>query len=178
MAKVYDVRLNPEDIQTAMCGPGCSDVYKAQCWEAAVENTMSTILASLPHYMREAIPFIVQTLPGCREDSRCERCGGSGRREDEKTWYSFQGTGVNEVGERMIGKVCFKCKGTGVETKMHPIFFRRRAIDTLRERDEAAARRWADRVRETEDNPYRPVLIDIADMILDGGFANINRLPH
>jgi len=90
----------------------------------------------------------------------------------------FQGGHPNEIGEPMRGKICFKCKGTGVETKMHPVFFRRRAIDTLLGSSAEAAHRWAARVRDTESNPYRPVLIDIAEMILDGHFGTIGSLPH
>lgn len=166
--KVYKIRLNPGDVSLGVTtdNPNLSPQYRIDCWVAACENTEKEIFALLPVEMQTVIPKIMLYLPDVRPDSHCDRCDGSGYREERQHWIQLKS-----------GKICFKCKGSGVEPSMRPVFFRRRCIDSLR-KSPKKAKEWAEKVVNTLDNPYRPVLLDIAELILAGKLPEIFNLPH
>ncbi len=170
--KVYKIRLNPADAKTGISPPGAEfNQERMEAWTAAVNNTEAAIIASLPGEMRDALPCMMRRLPRERADACCSRCGGSGRRDDRPHWIVI-------AGEEDCGKICFKCLGHGVETHMLPAFFRRRTVDTLRNQKPEKAMEWASRVIAAVDNPYRPILIDIATLILAGRLQDVFSQPH
>lgn len=178
--RIYEVRLNPEDLKilesreekrnrVAATGQEWS-IETYERWKAAVRKTEYTIFNTLPKEMKVEIVKMRKTLPQMRQDACCSRCGGKGYREDNPHWIVTQ-----TDPQKPVGKVCFKCDGSGIELRMEPIFFRRRVIDTIMTRTRAKQLEWANKVK-TEYNPYYPVLIDIAQVIINNG--DVSKLPH
>lgn len=175
--KVYKIRLNAEDAkygiqskesrrQLAEKGIDYSQLA-IDAWKAAVDSTKNAIFTSLPKEMQADIVKMRETLPQVRKDARCTRCGGSGYRDDIEYWIL-----LND------GKKCFKCMGSGIETGMEPVFFRRRVVDTLRNATIEQAESWANKVYTDWQHVYRPVLMDIVNLILEGKVTMIYKLPH
>jgi hypothetical protein len=166
---VYKIRLNSADAKYGLRSAGADYSQEAMdAWRAAVASTMEAIWKSLPTEMQDSIREIRATLPQKRADACCTRCGGSGYREDKQNWIDL-----------MDGKRCFKCNGSGIETHMEPIFFRRRVVDTLLESTPAKAKEWADKVYNDKEHAYRSVLMDIVDLIRSGASKEeVRKLPH
>jgi hypothetical protein len=178
--KIYQIRLNPDDAkygldtkqERAKRFEETGTVFSSlalSAWQAARDSTNEAIFKSLPKDMQAAITAMRPKLPQLRPDAGCLRCGGKGYREDKKHWIVI-------AGQTIHGKVCFKCMGSGIEPSMEPVFFRRRAIDTLRCVNETKAREWADKVLDADDNPYQCVLLDIAQAIIAD--QDYTKLPH
>lgn len=167
---VYKIRLNDKDAATGLFRKDSPVPANEQieAWAAAVASTDQAIAASLPAEMRDALPGIMKRLPKERPDACCTRCNGSGWREDKPNWIDVPGD----------GKVCFKCGGHGVETAMLPTFFRRRVFDYIKVATAVKALEWANKVNADVNNPYRPLLMDAANLILAGRFKEVYRLPH
>jgi len=138
-------------------------------WKTACYSTAQSIYTSLPLAMRQAVVQIRKNLPKVRADAYCTRCGGRGYRDDCERW-------IVVPKEQRPGKVCFKCQGCGIEPCMEPVFFRRRVVDSLANAAPQKAVVWAKRVLTCTDNPYRPVLVDIAEAVLAG--VDVRTLPH
>lgn len=179
--KVYKIRLNPEDAKYGLDSKerqaqrfqNTGDTFSQfalDAYNAAKNSTALAIFQSLPTEMQKAIPEIRRILPVVRPDARCSRCQGKGRREDIPNWIVIEG-------KKLIGKICFKCLGNGIEPCMDPIFFRRRIVDTLSNCWKSQkAIDWAYKVVNTHDNPYRAVMLDVAETILKGN--DPKKLPH
>src|SRR5581483_1490548 len=171
MKKILKIRLNPEDAKYGLdtkerraerfATTGSAFSLEAlTAWKAACASTSRAILESLPKSMQEAIPAIRASLPKSYPDAACTRCAGLGYREDKEHWIVIEG-------ERLRGKVCFKCEGSGIEPCFEPTFFRRRVMDSIKQASDKARLNWAERVLKASYNhPYFPVLSDIALMIV------------
>jgi hypothetical protein len=187
--RIYDIRLNPEDakygvqskqrrqeIQSAI---GWSQLA-IDAWKAAVDSTRDAILKTYTPQLRQAEAQIREDLPERRAEARCTRCGGKGYRDEDEKWIQFRGKPVGREGF----KGCFKCSGSGIETKMEPVFFRRRVVDYIKQKvaeqklNEVKA--WAEKVKQSnlDEQPYRPMLMDIVQLIDENRFNEIGRLPH
>ena len=93
----------------------------------------------------------------------CTRCGGSGYRNEDKGWVVVPTAG---------GRVCFRCRGNGVEPvrKMtDPLRVRRAVIARFHGMIKAGefekARFSAERELGRSD-PYLPVLVDVYERVL------------
>jgi hypothetical protein len=161
--KIYPIRLNGYGKFRA------GSQLAIDAWKAAVQATMQEILDSYTPELRKGVDLIRATLLTRRDDARCERCGGKGIRDDREEWIILK-----------RGKVCFKCNGSGIEPEMEPVFFRRRVIDTIQQSDQESIRRWARKVAIATDHqqPYKPILTDIIDLIRQDKISEISKLPH
>ena len=180
--KPYKIRLNPQDAEYGLNkNPEGYTQTSLDAWKAAWENTMREITLTLPKGVQEAITTLrtkekngFPKLVNLREDAACTRCGGSGKRNDRESW----------IHHGSLEKVCYKCGGSGIETSMEPVYFRRRAVDYvtkfIREKNYPKLDEWADKVinASEEEQPYRPVLIDVAKLLKDRKYQEVSRLPH
>ena len=193
--KIYDIRLHPEDAAYGIASPerkkeiqdaGLTySQFQIDAWNAAVDSTRDRILKSYSPEMREAEAEIRKNLPELRKDARCTRCSGRGYLDDNEKWIQYRGDPVNRVGF----KGCFKCKGSGIEPKMEPVFFRRRVVDHIINKLEDGkinqVKQWASMVQNStlENQPYKPLLMDIVELIDKLNDINIlkseiDKLPH
>ena len=153
-------------------------------------NGLSILICSTYNYFNNWMAFsnwysIRKNLPELRKDARCTRCSGRGYLDDNEKWIQYRGDPVNRVGF----KGCFKCKGSGIEPKMEPVFFRRRVVDHIINKLEDGkinqVKQWASMVQNStlENQPYKPLLMDIVELIDKLNDINIlkseiDKLPH
>lgn len=140
-------------------------------WRIAWQNTKKSITENLSDAMQVEIENIRDTLVKYRKESACKWCDGAGKVNDH----------INYTDKQII---CFFCAGSGIKFDAEPVFFRRKVVDTvlslLKYNCIEKVEDWAKKVEEAsiEEQPYRPILMDIVFLIEHKEYDKIKKIPH
>jgi len=186
--RVYPTRFDPEDAALLATRPPepppgeeADPSRRGGLWQMAYDQTLKRVRSSYGGDLRDATKevwrYLIQharELFEKRPELKCRRCDGQGHREERESWVRFT-TG---------DKTCFRCSGSGIEPEHHPIYRRRFTVDKIKRELEQGnikgVQRWANRVEAAsmEEQPYKPVLMDIVELVKAERFDDIMDLPH
>jgi hypothetical protein len=188
--RIYNTRFDPEDAkiikQRPLPPPENEEVPKdrsmigVETWQKAYDNTLKRVTSSYPPEIKEASRqiwnYLVKNkkqLFEIRPELRCSRCKGAGFKDDDEHWIMFQ-----------HGKMCLRCNGAGIDPNHHPVYRRRFTIDHILDKikrgNVQAVQQWADKVVSSsiEEQPYKPILMDVVQLVQKGQLDQIVKLPH